>query len=280
MATRFGGAGDYALGAALTITTTQYINGGVQPRVTRVTNSYNWWDGAVANTTFFDADIASTAGQDGSTGYLYDTIGGSSQLARVSIADGRPRVVYFTNDSFGQTLARDEADQITGPGGQYGDPHERWYRFGGRQQAYVGNNGSYDIDYNASIANRTTVGGTGPFVNGSWSHTSTADFDQAYESVNSFTQGSNSGMYTIQAGDTLSSIAANLWGDASLWYKLAEVNGLTADTALVEGLPLIIPAGVVRNTNNAGTYQPYDPLEVLGNVSPTAPMLTKQDVWR
>jgi len=78
-------------------------------------------------------------------------------------------------------------------------------------------------------------------------------------------------MYVVQAGDTLSSIAAALWGDASLWWKLAEVNGLTAESALPEGLPLIIPAGVIVHHNNATTYQPYDPLEVLGNTSPTAP---------
>lgn len=57
----------------------------------------------------------------------------------------------------------------------------------------------------------------------------------------------------MQAGDTLSTIAAQLWGDSSLWYKIAEVNGLTGSEALVEGQPLLIPVGVVRNTNNATT---------------------------
>jgi hypothetical protein len=31
---------------------------------------------------------------------------------------------------------------------------------------------------------------------------------------------------------------------------------------LVEGQPLIVPAGVQSNANNANTFQPYDPLEV------------------
>ncbi|MBY0563044.1 MAG: LysM peptidoglycan-binding domain-containing protein [Hyphomonadaceae bacterium] len=83
-------------------------------------------------------------------------------------------------------------------------------------------------------------------------------------------------MYTVRAGDTLSSIAAALWGDASLWYKLAEVNGLTGESALIEGQPLIVPVGVVRSENNATTFKPYDPLEVLGNTSPTAPKPHKQ----
>jgi hypothetical protein len=57
--------------------------------------------------------------------------------------------------------------------------------------------------------------------------------------------------------------------DANLWYKIAEVNGLTAESTLVEGQPLIIPVGVQSNSNNSATFKPYDPLEILGNVSPT-----------
>ncbi len=48
------------------------------------------------------------------------------------------------------------------------------------------------------------------------------------------------------------------------------MNGLSAESALVEGLPLIVPAGVQRNENNAETFKPYDPLEVLGSTAPTA----------
>ena len=73
----------------------------------------------------------------------------------------------------------------------------------------------------------------------------------------------------MQAGDTLASIASALWGDSALWYKLAEVNGLTAESALIEGQPLLILVGVIRNTNNASTFQPYDPLEVWFPVTHT-----------
>ena len=78
-------------------------------------------------------------------------------------------------------------------------------------------------------------------------------------------------MYSVQSGDTLAGIASALWGDASLWYKIAEANGLTADSPLLEGMSLIIPAGVQSNSNNATTFKPYDPLEVLGSTSPTSP---------
>ncbi len=107
-------------------------------------------------------------------------------------------------------------------------------------------------------------------MNGASTSTSFADFDLAHDHLNSYAQGSAGGMYVVQSGDTLSGIAAALWGDASLWYKIAEVNGLSAESALVEGLPLIVPAGVQRNENNAETFKPYDPLEVLGSTAPTA----------
>jgi hypothetical protein len=95
------------------------------------------------------------------TSYSY---GGSGQLASIYVADGRPRTITFTTDMLGQVIRRDEADNIaynaswqTG-----GDPHEVWYRYNGKQIAYSGNNGTFDTDYAASIASRTTVPTTGP----------------------------------------------------------------------------------------------------------------------
>lgn len=112
----------------------------------------------------------------------------------------------------GQVIKRDERDNLSG-----GDPHEVWYRFSGRQIGYVGNNGSLDTTYANSIANRTAAQGNGAFFNGATTSTSAADFDLAYDAVNSYAQGSNAGMYVVQQGDTLSSIAAALWGDSNLW---------------------------------------------------------------
>jgi hypothetical protein len=47
------------------------------------------------------------------------------------------------NDLSGQALRRDEADANYSAG----DPHEVWYRFGGKQLGYVGNNGTLETDY-------------------------------------------------------------------------------------------------------------------------------------
>ncbi len=100
---------------------------------------------------------------------------------------------------------------------------------------------------------------------------------QSYDPINSYQQGSAGGSYTVQAGDTLASIAATLWGDASLWYKLAEVNGMSANGSLFDGQVLLVPSGVNKSTHNAGTFKPYDPAEAIGGTSPTTPKPPKRN---
>jgi LysM repeat protein len=48
----------------------------------------------------------------------------------------------------------------------------------------------------------------------------------------------NSGVrsYTVMAGDTLRSIAQSMYGTASLWWKIADANGLLGDAGLPRGV--------------------------------------------
>ena len=87
----------------------------------------------------------------------------------------------------------------------------------------------------------------------------------------SYAQTSASGRYTARSGETLATVAASLYGDANLWYKLAEANGLGGNAALSEGQQLTLPTGVSRNTHNASTFKPYDPAEIIGDTMPTTP---------
>lgn len=155
-----------------------------------------------------------------------------------------------------------------------GDPHEVWYRFAGKQIGYVGNNGTLDTGYVPSVQTRTATVGTGAFRNGAAAGPLYADFDQSLPQINSYFQGGVAGGYTVQAGETLRSIAARLYGDASLWWKIAEANGLSGEAALIEGQSLILPAGALKNTHNASTFTPYDPADIIGDTSPTAPRST------
>ena len=75
--------------------------------------------------------------------------------------------------------------------------------------------------------------------------------------------------YTVRGGDTLRSVAQAIWGDADLWYKLAEANGLSATSSLTEGQSLSIPTGVWRTHQSASTYIPYDAQRFLSLTDPT-----------
>ena len=194
-------------------------------------------------------------------------------LDRAYITDGRTRNVYYTTDIAGQVTNRREQDSQS-----TGDPREVFYRFGGKEMGRVGNNGHTNMDYNESAAERTLTPGTGPFRNGSNTGRTLVDFDNSYQAINSYNQGSAAGSYQVRAGDTLTGIAAAIYGDSSLWYKIAQVNGVSSpDAALIEGQSLTLPAGVTRNTYNANTFKPYNAAEAIGDTAPTAPEPPKKN---
>jgi hypothetical protein len=104
-----------------------------------------------------------------------------------------------------------------------------------------------------------------------------ADFDQSVDPVNSYGQGSGGGDYTVRAGDTLQSLALMFFGDQSLWYRIAEANGLSGGSALVEGQRLTLPSGILTSGHSASTFKPYDAAEALGNLSPTTPKPSRRN---
>jgi hypothetical protein len=69
--------------------------------------------------------------------------------------------------------------------------------------------------------------------------------------------------YTVQAGDTLQSIAQTVYGNASLWYVIADANALSVDSSgnaidLVAGTTLKLPA--VSNQNSKTGVSVHFPL--------------------
>lgn len=196
------------------------------------------------------------------------------RLTGVTIGGGtRPRTIAYTTNAGGQILSRKELDN----NGALNDPSSRSYFFAGKQMGEVSNNGTENISYATWIANRTNVDGTGPFREGATTGAVFADFDQNYAAMNGGAQASAPGTYVVQTGDTLQGIAAALWGDASLWYKLAEANGAAGSGALIAGTTLVIPTSITNIHNNADTFQPYDPAKAIGNISPNTPKPPKQN---
>jgi hypothetical protein len=160
-------------------------------------------------------------------------------------------------------------ESASGTGG--GAPAEYWYRYAGKEMGKVGNDGNLYNSYISSITQRQTQAGQGAFEFGRTGGTPEADFGSRLEGISSYNQGSAAGTITARGGETLQAVAASLWGDSGLWYKLAQANGLSGDAALSAGQTLRIPAGVVRNTFNAATITPTDPADTLGDVNPTSP---------
>jgi len=278
---QYGTAGTtaYALGAVTRIDTQGYKVGtsGSDDAAApdpRTVNTYDWYDGAVLSTQAYTTNINDSS----PTTYLSTfTNSPSGTLTQVIITDGRPRKVTYTTDMNGEVLIRDEDKKVLSSYTADG-PKEIWYRFNGREMNYTTNNGKVgvsqtQIDYATSIQRRTELPpktATNMFAGGaSTTATYWGDVDSSYEAVTSFKQGTAGGRHIVRAGETLQSIAQATWGDSSYWYKIAEANGLNADSFLAEGQSLAIPAGAVRTKNNASTFKPYDASEAIGDTAPT-----------
>ncbi|WP_207385082.1 LysM peptidoglycan-binding domain-containing protein, partial [Legionella fairfieldensis] len=79
------------------------------------------------------------------------------------------------------------------------------------------------------------------------------------------------GVYRVQAGDDLERVALQVYGDSSLWYLIADANGLTArDKGLHSGQRLVIPPAAASH-HTAGTHRVVSAREVLGEVSASLP---------
>ena len=278
----------YALGAPVLAETANYkaapgATGMIVQPASRTETDYVWFDGARAGAVRYRADTDKPAVF--TTAYDYGIDG---DLGGITVNDGRPRSISYVTDVNRQIVARDESDSSAATSG---DPHEIWYRFNGVEMGYTGNNGTgtsaqvagITSEYAASIADRqraepapTSQGGAFRLghANGA------ADFEQSSAPITSYDQGSVAGDYVVRGGDTLAGIAAGLWGDASLWYKLAEANPGIGAGALTAGQRLRLPSGVLRATFNASTFKPYDPANGIGDVQPTTPQPQKASTTR
>ncbi|MBL0393036.1 LysM peptidoglycan-binding domain-containing protein [Ramlibacter monticola] len=96
-----------------------------------------------------------------------------------------------------------------------------------------------------------------------------ADFNFGYAKVTSSYPLPSPGAYTVRTGDTLQTIAQGAYGDSSLWYRIAEANGLASNSDLRVGQTLNVPNRVSAISNNANTFKPYDPSRIEGDKTPT-----------
>lgn len=74
--------------------------------------------------------------------------------------------------------------------------------------------------------------------------------------------------YQVKPGDTLQSIAAAVYGNPSLWFVIADANGLTGDETLKEGTTLRIPNTVELGRLTSETHALYQESDIIGSTLP------------
>jgi YD repeat-containing protein len=87
------------------------------------------------------------------------------------------------------------------------------------------------------------------------------DIDSNYPTASTIT-------YTVQAGDTLQSIADRVYGNSSMWYLIAEANDIPADAALAAGRVITVPSTSNSGPITADTHAVYSQDDVTGSTMP------------
>jgi YD repeat-containing protein len=82
--------------------------------------------------------------------------------------------------------------------------------------------------------------------------------------------------YTVQAGETLQSIAKNVWGNADLWWVIADANGISDVTA---GEVITLPPKPNTLYSQFDTATPYNSASAVGDTTPNIPLPSKHHSW-
>ncbi len=101
--------------------------------------------------------------------------------------------------------------------------------------------------------------------------TTGANLNFGYTKISGSYPGANPSTRTVAAGESLQSIAKSVYGDSSLWYLVADANGLASDRDLRVGQTLTVPNRVTGAANSSNSFKPYNPGDVVGNTTPNLP---------
>ncbi|SAL10824.1 LysM peptidoglycan-binding domain-containing protein [Caballeronia telluris] len=241
------------------------------------TYTYEWWEGAKQSKVVVQPSNPNAPGWKAATTYYnYDANGNLKSTYDDGGGDAsKARAFQYWTDLRGQVQRRDELTgvrvdangRITGAAG---DRKHNYYYLNGNRVGNQGNDGIDSIDYVQELSGKLTRGGNESQYK-VFTPIGTADFDENFMAIDGTYPGVSPGTWTVRDGDTLQSIASALWGDATLWYLLADANGLQGTDVLKAGQTLSVPNKVTNVHNTASTFKPYDPGRAIGDTQPTLP---------
>ncbi|MFC5473581.1 HNH endonuclease [Paraherbaspirillum soli] len=236
--------------------------------------SYVWWDEAKqSQIQVFGTDLMNLEARiwgGGRSDFKYD-VNGHLQQVNGYDTDGKgnttsnlpSRTMVYTSDEYGQVLRRNELSS-----GSLGVA-QRYYYLNGQLIGDVSNNGPSNVSYAEELARRDAQ--QLPSIYRYGKPVASAEFDQNYQPINTSYPGTTASGYTVKSGDTLASIARATWGDANLWYLIADTNNLNAGATLAAGQRLTLPNKVSNAHNSSATFRVYNPGQAIGDTLPTLP---------
>jgi hypothetical protein len=230
---------------------------------TKTWYTYQYWDEAKQSTIKLQAFNETSPKSAPGISRLTYTVNG---FLKSAFDDGAQLETQYFTSAHGQVLRRNRLQNGRAVGTQY------FYYVDGRR---IGDVTDTPGDHNRvsyaealaikdkSVDRRTLYKNFKPVTS--------SDFDQNYEPISESYPAAVGATYTVRGGETLQTIARVVWGDAAMWYLLAEANGLAGTETLTAGQVLLVPNKVTNIHNNADTFRPYSPGEAIGRIDPTLP---------
>lgn len=222
--------------------------------------------GAYDTIVYSDSTFTWTDGASGASETY--TVHGANTARLASATDHRGGATRYTYDANGyltavrdSTLGANDRDFVNDANGRV-----LYARQGTHVQRQLIVNGEVLGRYGETVNDKEARNADGSPV-----FTTSANFNFGYEAAGGDTPDTAVRLHTVGAGDTLESIARGSYGDSRLWYHIAEANGMTGNADLKAGQLIRIP-GAQTGANNADTFRPYQPVEIVGDTSPNMPM--------
>lgn len=206
---------------------------------------------------------------DGDTFYFdhkYNAAGLETRVnARGKDVGGRTLNTYDSNDNLivadkGEGDSQDRREILKFV---YNNDNQILYRFHD-----TGKNEDLTTDTEYLYANSKAVGETGTDVKGDTvTKLGTGNYNLVQPLGEDFPSSAVT-FVTASEGDNLQSIAAAVYGNPSLWFVLAEANGLEPGQSLKEGQRIEVPNTVKTGSITAETHKVYDESEIVGSTLP------------